>query len=1605
MRRIVLFTPNEIAQVKELIQTIKSQDGLAPTSLKSQDDSEFEVRFQRSIVPLTQIRFSQLLYLASLKSESVQSIENTTYIKADIRKIVEQDGSVVYQQKTKDQPVDVRLWSIDQPQGFVTARFSCSKELPSSEQEYTQIQAPVLTRIKKRSRFALNDFYIDLTSVLTVDEKANEKLTFEVEVEFKLEKIKEWLKTQSPETSLLQSFSVAFGILYPDIHTILSVERSKQFNIPKRGVELTRETRPVNIQSKHTNQPYMQHMALTNKLDGVAYYVCIDHLKSRIFLFNNKDFWFLKPMSKPVFTQSFVCMSEVVVKESIVELHLFDTIATNASATSKWDTSCTSLPLVERISLCKTANKIIDDCKISGLSCEVKQFFTSADVVKNVHDAVFYCTSRYGLLTCSTTNDGFIFEPLNPTYKGLQVPTLKWKFPTHISIDFRFKLQPSTEFGWSTYHLYMASKSGESLFMVNNEPAKLVLPNENRCDGIVCSELDGVIGEVIYRNARFELLRLRLEKIKPNFEQVVNETFADMLNPPTLPSILKQIQTISQTDVIAFNLDANEQPDISFADFANLVAKQGWTKINSSWQSAQIGFPYFRYFMGDVMTYFKNLTDLDCFDSQRIVTTEINSEIAKMPHTPDWYFKFSDISRFVSSVRQGSLTIMSQPSDFLKIDCITNWFTEPARMKAVVNKPYTNAVSPLTYWNNYGDSVLSYLYEKQLDVNSKNCREAMFDLCPEATLFKTTVVKTIFDAYEPTRILDWCSGWGDRLIGACAYAASSKKRITYIGFDPNSELQSGYSKIISTLAPKSSNFSVTCAPFEQANIDQIAPVDLVFTSPPYFDFEIYTSEATQSIVSFPDYKSWMKGFFLPCIIKAFSCLREGGNFIIHIANTKQMPNLVSLMTQFIQTGMKYKFIGSIFTQSTDSSKSPKPMWVFQKTKTFQKEETVQKANQFFKDKLGFAISDVVVSKISTTTLVTEKQPAQQPQVVMLPKLEISESDLIEALTTWIKTNPTNSLILVEPSLQLLNAAVALIQTPGSITSVGSKIDVNDVVLGTKVLNLNILPDLDLQTCCQSPNPLQFLPKAPIFLSNLRLSTHLSYICSQSFPHTVFVVQNLSVWNNIQRNLQFPDYVTVKQGEYNIIDITPKHNVAFRKAFNIFKRQYISEFCKGKVVLDIGSGRGGDIEKYVNAGAKHLYFVEPNNDFIEESKERYKPHSKKISISFLPYGGQQSELIQENIKQPVDVVFMMFSLTNFFQSEQYLNMLVTTISNNLSKNGDKLVVTVMDGYRVNELLNSSGVDKITNDSFTIERRSKSQDKQGFGDLISFNLSQSKTAVDLTEYLVYPDVLSKQLERKGIFLQRIDRVDNQPDFSSEESILASCYEGLVYIKGQPLWQDSKLFRIKTTGDGSCFFHAVCQSLLGPMYRDVMGIDLRRTIAESFTVDDYAETLRGFKATMDWYETFEKAQQKRACDVSKAVWERIKTQIDKVQSDYIIDKISQANLDNTERDICIGLFMVGYNKALATLRNCKAFSTEFVIDYLESYLNINVIQFVSNVGKFVKNGRWKDGPVVPIYNQANVHYETIRWAGNDIGIISLQTGIEWVFTNNIETINKTI
>lgn len=137
------------------------------------------------------------------------------------------------------------------------------------------------------------------------------------------------------------------------------------------------------------------------------------------------------------------------------------------------------------------------------------------------------------------------------------------------------------------------------------------------------------------------------------------------------------------------------------------------------------------------------------------------------------------------------------------------------------------------------------------------------------TMYRPQMMKLACMKYKPDVVLDPCAGWGGRLLGAVSYGAQ------YIAFEPNTVTYKNLQDMVNFLGIQN-KVRLICDDARNMNQYNLPKVDLVLTSPPYFDLEVYTHEPTQSITTTPTYQDWADGFLREIIKLGIEHLNTNG---------------------------------------------------------------------------------------------------------------------------------------------------------------------------------------------------------------------------------------------------------------------------------------------------------------------------------------------------------------------------------------------------------------------------------------------------------------------------------------------------------------------------------------------------------------------------------------------------------------------------------------------------------------------------------------------------------------------------------------------------------
>ncbi len=153
------------------------------------------------------------------------------------------------------------------------------------------------------------------------------------------------------------------------------------------------------------------------------------------------------------------------------------------------------------------------------------------------------------------------------------------------------------------------------------------------------------------------------------------------------------------------------------------------------------------------------------------------------------------------------------------------------------------------------------------------------------SIFRPAVAAALYKRFcKPGDVVwDPCAGFGGRLVGAVAAG------VKYVGTDVSPETVDGNQRMAHWLRAKDAEIHLC-----PAEVFNPPPVQMVFTSPPYFHQEQYVG-GDQSWSEYGTFEHWRMSFLRPVIQRGADALVSGGYWILNIANVKDKGVLYPLV--------------------------------------------------------------------------------------------------------------------------------------------------------------------------------------------------------------------------------------------------------------------------------------------------------------------------------------------------------------------------------------------------------------------------------------------------------------------------------------------------------------------------------------------------------------------------------------------------------------------------------------------------------------------------------------------------------------------------------------
>jgi hypothetical protein len=258
---------------------------------------------------------------------------------------------------------------------------------------------------------------------------------------------------------------------------------------------------------------------------------------------------------------------------------------------------------------------------------------------------------------------------------------------------------------------------------------------------------------------------------------------------------------------------------------------------------------------------------------------------------------------------------------------------------------------------------------------------------------------------------------------------------------------------------------------------------------------------------------------------------------------------------------------------------------------------------------------------------------------------------------------------------------------------------------------------------------------------------------------------------------------------------------FVKKFNNFVKKNLIMRFKSKSIIDLASGRGGDLNKYSDASVENLLMLEIDRNSIDEiinRKYNILLNKKFGGLNLIIENMDLNKFYKKNIEQiekrQLDFlkdnknnIFCHFAFHYFTENEKMTKNICEFINYYL-KPGASFIITILDGSKIYELLKTHGEWK-TN-KYYIKLCDKSKIFSGYGHKIKIKLPFSNEIYD--EFLIDLFMLDKVLSKHGIYRKEDRNFDKllaefesynkymYASIDNEDRLFLGLYKYVVYTK---------------------------------------------------------------------------------------------------------------------------------------------------------------------------------------------------------------------------------
>lgn len=229
---------------------------------------------------------------------------------------------------------------------------------------------------------------------------------------------------------------------------------------------------------------------------------------------------------------------------------------------------------------------------------------------------------------------------------------------------------------------------------------------------------------------------------------------------------------------------------------------------------------------------------------------------------------------------------------------------------------------------------------------------------------------------------------------------------------------------------------------------------------------------------------------------------------------------------------------------------------------------------------------------------------------------------------------------------------------------------------------------------------------------------------------------------------------------------------YRIYHNQVKNSILSQIERGSLILDIGSGHGGDIHKWKNKDL-NVIAVEPNKENVKNLRERLIANTYANNVAIINDSGEK---LEGKLDIEVDAATLMFSLS-FFEGDSQkslINLLKSSV-----KHGGKVVGVTIDKML---LLDTLGGRSKIGDTFegrsiySISLKGNERAIIDVGETRTIEENQEENLFDFNKFVL-------EMKSAGFILNDTSRLMDGHFLSSmskNERELSSCYRYFTFTR---------------------------------------------------------------------------------------------------------------------------------------------------------------------------------------------------------------------------------